>query len=106
MDTASATIDGSTSGYMADWPLPADLTPQLAEWSKIVPDFFAQYLQPDISTLPQIQIIEPVFTFNGDIIINGDMGSLTKNDLHEFRKDIIHDMYETMQKYRVKSGTY
>ena len=42
----------------------------------------------------------------GDININGDMGNLTKSDLNEFRKGIVNDVYESMQKNRVKSGRY
>lgn len=40
----------------------------------------------------------------GDININGNMGNLTVSDLNKFRKDIVDNVFEQMNKNRLKSG--
>ena len=89
--------------------IPAELTEHLMEWGELTPESFAQDFK---FNTPNINI--PEFTFKdiapnisiGDININGNMGNLTKSDLNEFRKGIVNDVYESMQKNRVKAGRY
>jgi len=40
----------------------------------------------------------------GDININGNMGDLTMADLNKFRKDIVNDVFTSINKSRLKSG--
>lgn len=40
----------------------------------------------------------------GDININGNMGELTVTDLNKFRKDIVNDVFTSINKSRLKSG--
>ena len=55
--------------------------------------------------IPNFEKKEIAPTVNiGDI--SGNMGNLTKSDLNKFRKGIVNDVYESMQKNRVKSGRY
>ncbi|MDE6208452.1 MAG: LysM peptidoglycan-binding domain-containing protein [Lachnospiraceae bacterium] len=89
--------------------IPADITENLVKWGKVAPDLFMQNLQPFISPMiiHEFTPKEASPTVNiGDININGNIGSLTKSDLNEFRKDIVNDVYDSMQKNRVKSGRY
>lgn len=89
--------------------IPADLTENLMKWGEMNPDLLTQNLNVNV---PSVSIpnfkpkeITPVVNI-GDININGNMGNLTKSDLNEFRKGIVNDVYESMQKNRVKSGRY
>ncbi len=88
--------------------IPADITERLLAWAQNAPDIFSSNLRRHIPDLPRPDNRtwgKPTVTI-GDIYINGNMGSLTRADLADFRKDIVNDVYESMQKNRVKSGRY
>ena len=89
--------------------IPADLTENLMKWGEMNPDLLTQNLNVNVPpvNIPNFERKEfaPVVNI-GDININGNMGNLTKSDLNEFRKGIVNDVYESMQKNRVKSGRY
>lgn len=89
--------------------IPADLTENLMKWGEMNPDLLTQNLNVNVPpvNIPNFERKELVPVVNiGDININGNMGNLTKSDLNEFRKGIVNDVYESMQKNRVKSGRY
>lgn len=88
--------------------IPADITERLLAWAQNAPDVFSSNLRrhiPDLQRPDNRTWGKPTVTI-GDIYINGNMGSLTRADLADFRKDIVNDVYESMQKNRVKSGRY
>lgn len=89
--------------------IPANITEKLMMWGQQSPTSFAQCLSTKLSSMSLPDIISretaPVISI-GDININGNMGNLTRSDLNEFRKGIVNDVYESMQKNRVKSGRY
>lgn len=88
--------------------IPADITENLMSWGNFNPDMFIKNLTP---TLPNITSVSnskantPAINI-GDININGNMGNLTKSDLNNFRKEIVNDVYDNIQKNRVKNGRY
>lgn len=88
--------------------IPADITENLMSWGNFNPDMFIKNLTP---TLPNITSVSnskantPTINI-GDININGNMGNLTKSDLNNFRKEIVNDVYDNIQKNRVKNGRY
>lgn len=88
--------------------IPADITENLMSWGNFNPDMFIKNLTP---TLPNITSVSnskantPAINI-GDININGNMGNLTKSDLNNFRKEIVNDVYDNIQRNRVKNGRY
>lgn len=89
--------------------IPADATEKLMMWAKQTPETFASRLVPVVSSITS----DAIAHFSGaqtlaigDIYITGDTSNITKSDLAKFRKEIVSDVYESMQHNRVKSGKY
>ncbi len=83
--------------------IPANLTENLWDWGAFNPtDFMTPFPTSSVSNM---QANGDVSISIGDININGAT-NLSKSDLNTFRKDIVDDVFSTIQKNRVKSGTY